>query len=106
MPMPGLVALALLQRDPPQTESVSEHRQRAEGHRGAGPDRRYEHTRHGIKHAGSDGHADDVVDESKKQILADVAQRGATQTARPQDPAQVPLDERDSRALDRDVRSS
>ena len=46
-----------------------------------------------------------VVDERKEQVLPDVLHRRAAEPPRTDDAAQVALDQRDARALHRDVRA-
>src|SRR5437762_14341968 len=85
-------------------ESVSNHRQRAERHRRARPDRTDQHAHERIECAGGDGHADGVIGKRQEQVLPDVPHRRATQAAGAAERAQVTGAPCDAGALDRDVR--
>ena len=58
-----------------------------------------------IEHAGGNRDTQRIVEKREREILADVAHRCAAQSAGPGDAAQVAGEQRDSRALDGDVRS-
>src|SRR4051812_41126986 len=87
----------------PQAQRVCDHGERAEGHRGASPDRADQWAAQRIQDTGGHRYADGVVGEGEEQILADVAHRVAAQAAGAQQRAQVTLDQRDARTLHRDV---
>ena len=58
---------------------------------------------HGYSTPAAIGTPERVVAEREQQVLADVAHRRARQRARADDAAQIALDQRDARALHRDV---
>src|SRR6266478_1861955 len=73
--------LSLLESNPEslQPQGIANHRQRAETHGGTGPDGTNEQAEKWIQDAGSNRNADDVVNESQKQILPDSADGLAAQ---------------------------
>src|ERR1700687_5972148 len=81
------------QGDLAQAKSVAYHRHGAECHGRAGDDWAQEQAEDGIENTRGHGHAERVIDEGEEQVLADVPHRGATETARADDPAQVSLHE-------------
>src|SRR5271155_5220790 len=89
--------------DVSEPERVGDHRHRAQTHRRARDNRAKQQAELRIKHARRDWDTDHVVKKGKEKILPDVAHRRAAQPPRLRDTAQVAFDQRDPRALHRDV---
>ena len=58
-----------------QTQTVKDYRNRAERHGRSGNHRVEQETVEGEKHAGSNRDANDIIDESPKQVLPDTQDR-------------------------------
>src|SRR5712692_9772787 len=69
-----------------KTQSVGNHRYRAEAHGGAGNHRVEHHTPHRVEHAGSDRDAECVVGKGEEKILTDVAHGSAAELSGAHDP--------------------
>src|SRR5881397_897222 len=88
-----------------EPQCVSNYRHGAEGHRRAGDHRAEEQAKEWIEHAGSDGDAEDVVDEGEEEVLFDVAHHRLAEVSRAHDAAEISLDQRDAGALNGHVGS-
>src|SRR5437773_5366961 len=90
-----------LEGKPPEPQGVGDDRDRAERHGGAGEDRAQQEPDHRVEDARRQRNPQAVVDEREEEVLADVPHRAAAEPEGPDDTPEVPPDERDPRALDR-----
>src|SRR5689334_8492549 len=76
-----------------------------EAHRDRGDEWAQEKSGRGIEHAGGERNSESVVAEREAKVLPDVAHGGTAQLAGADDAVEVAFDQRDLRALHRDIRA-
>ena len=87
----------------PQPQRVRDHGRGTQAHRQRRDHRRQQPAGERVQHAGRQRNAERVVDEGEAEVLLHVAHGLLREPPRPRDAAQVALDQRDLRAVHRDV---
>src|SRR6266849_1740385 len=90
---------------PPQPQRIEHHRHIAKTHRRASQHRTQQPPKHRIENSRRNRYPNAVINKRKRQVLLDVPQRGPRKPPRPHDPSQIAFQQRNPRALDRDVSS-
>src|ERR1700734_2442051 len=96
---------SFVQRGVAKAQGIGDDGDGTEAHGCAGEHGAQKDAEEWIEGAGCDGDTHKIIDEREEKVLADVAERGVAEANGPGDAPEIPLEKRDARALDGDVRA-